>query len=168
MTLDNNSVPLGNINKISKSAFVKILISSGNFSMVNNYTIFDNDFDIMNDPPDILILDLTLDEKSTIDLANKLFSESNVKWLVCSINKAEAFKEKAEENCSFLQEVSNLSNREVEVIQLCAKGLQYKEIAYHLGISFETVKKHMRNIYKKLEVQNKVEAINKFKNNLFH
>ena len=49
------------------------------------------------------------------------------------------------------------------MLQLVAEGLQYKEIAERLFLSIETVKKHMRNIYQKLHVQNKVEAINKFR-----
>lgn len=56
-----------------------------------------------------------------------------------------------------------LSSREREVLQLLAQGLQYKEIADQLSLSTETVKKHMKNIYQKLHVQNKVEAINKFR-----
>jgi two-component system, NarL family, response regulator LiaR len=56
-----------------------------------------------------------------------------------------------------------LSRREIEVLQLLAKGLQYKEIANCLFVSHETVKKHLKNIYSKLHVQNKVEALNKFR-----
>jgi NarL family two-component system response regulator LiaR len=61
------------------------------------------------------------------------------------------------------EEKSPLTKRETEIISLLSEGLQYKEIASQLQISTETVKKHMRNIYSKLEVQNKVEAINKSK-----
>jgi len=61
------------------------------------------------------------------------------------------------------EESALLSKREREVLQLLAQGLQYKEIADRLVLSLETVKKHMRNIYQKLHVQNKVEAINKFR-----
>jgi len=57
----------------------------------------------------------------------------------------------------------NLTEREVEVLNLLARGLQYKEIADRLDISTGTVKKHIRNTYIKLQVQNKVEAINKFR-----
>lgn len=56
-----------------------------------------------------------------------------------------------------------LSDRETEVLKLLATGLQYKEIGSRLSISYETVKKHLKNIYEKLHVQNKVEAINKFR-----
>ena len=57
---------------------------------------------------------------------------------------------------------SLLSLREKEVLELVAQGLLYKEIALRLTISAETVKKHLKNIYQKLHVQNKVEALNKF------
>jgi DNA-binding NarL/FixJ family response regulator len=56
-----------------------------------------------------------------------------------------------------------LSQREKEVLELISKGLLYKEIAQELGIGIETVKKHLQNIYQKLQVQNKIEALNKFK-----
>jgi RNA polymerase sigma factor (sigma-70 family) len=56
-----------------------------------------------------------------------------------------------------------LRDREREVLQLLAEGLQYKEIAGKLYISHETVKKHLKNIYQKLHVQNKIEALNKYR-----
>jgi DNA-binding NarL/FixJ family response regulator len=62
-----------------------------------------------------------------------------------------------------IKEDALLSGREREVLRLLAQGLQYKEIAEHLFLSVETVKKHMKNIYQKLHVQNKVEAINKYR-----
>ncbi len=58
-------------------------------------------------------------------------------------------------------ERAKLSARENDVLNLLAKGLLYKEIAQRLGISFGTVRQHIHNIYEKLHVQNKTEAINK-------
>jgi DNA-binding NarL/FixJ family response regulator len=58
-------------------------------------------------------------------------------------------------------EAGILSAREKEVLEHLAKGLLYKEIAEILGISFHTVRQHIGNIYYKLHVQNKTEAINK-------
>lgn len=58
---------------------------------------------------------------------------------------------------------SLLSQREKEVLELLAKGMLYKEIAEKLEVSHETVKKHLKNIYQKLHVQNKIEALNKFR-----
>jgi NarL family two-component system response regulator LiaR len=53
-----------------------------------------------------------------------------------------------------------LSDREQEVLGQLAQGLIYKEIGEKLFISHETVKQHIKHIYQKLHVQNKVEALN--------
>lgn len=53
-----------------------------------------------------------------------------------------------------------LSPRENEVMMLLAKGLVYKEIAETLAITLGTLKQYIHNIYKKLGVSNKTEAIN--------
>ncbi len=58
-------------------------------------------------------------------------------------------------------EFAKLSTREKEVLELTAKGLQYKEIADQLHIGFGTVRQHLHKVYEKLHVQNKTEAINK-------
>jgi DNA-binding NarL/FixJ family response regulator len=57
--------------------------------------------------------------------------------------------------------VGLLSHRENEILQLLSKGLLYKEIADQLSISTHTVRQHIHNIYEKLHVQNRTEAINK-------
>ena len=54
-----------------------------------------------------------------------------------------------------------LSPRENEILQLLSKGLFYKEIANQLAISTGTVRQHIHNIYEKLHVQNRTEALNK-------
>ena len=56
---------------------------------------------------------------------------------------------------------SQLSPREQDVLGLLSRGLLYKEIAGQLGISSNTVRQHIHNIYRKLHVQNRTEAINK-------
>lgn len=63
---------------------------------------------------------------------------------------------------SEVQDWDELTEREKEVLELLAEGLLYKEIADKKFISIDTVKKHVGNIYRKLHVTNKVEAINKF------
>jgi DNA-binding NarL/FixJ family response regulator len=55
-----------------------------------------------------------------------------------------------------------LSERENEVLQLLADGLLYKEIAERLHIVHGTVRQHIHNIYEKLHVQNRTEAVNKY------
>lgn len=54
-----------------------------------------------------------------------------------------------------------LTNKENEILNLLSKGFLYKEIASKLGITTGTVTQHIHNIYKKLHVTNKTEAINK-------
>ncbi|HVZ56886.1 MAG TPA: response regulator transcription factor [Chitinophagaceae bacterium] len=56
---------------------------------------------------------------------------------------------------------SGLSQREHEILQWLARGLLYKEIAEKLHISTNTVRQHIHNIYEKLHVQNRTEALNK-------
>ncbi|HRG22602.1 MAG TPA: response regulator transcription factor [Saprospiraceae bacterium] len=51
--------------------------------------------------------------------------------------------------------------RELELLQLLAKGLLYKEIASDLNITTGTVKQHIHKIYDKLQVSNRTEAVNK-------
>lgn len=52
-----------------------------------------------------------------------------------------------------------LSKRELEVLQLVARGCTYQETGRHLEISVTTVQAHVRNIYGKLDVHNKAEAL---------
>lgn len=54
-----------------------------------------------------------------------------------------------------------LTVREKEILKSLAKGLRYKEIAFEYNIGIETVRSHTRNIYEKLQVQSRTEAINK-------
>lgn len=57
-----------------------------------------------------------------------------------------------------------LTQREKEILKSLAKGLRYKEIASDFNIGIETVRSHARNIYEKLQVQSRTEAINKIRN----
>jgi NarL family two-component system response regulator LiaR len=56
-----------------------------------------------------------------------------------------------------------LTIRERQVLMLISTGLTYGEIADKLEVSPETVKMHLKNIYRKLNVQNKIEALQKVK-----
>lgn len=58
-----------------------------------------------------------------------------------------------------------LTNREVDVLEQLSKGLSYNLIADNLFLSIGTVRKHIENIYKKLQVHNKLEAVQKAKKN---
>ncbi len=54
-----------------------------------------------------------------------------------------------------------LSDRESELLQQLVKGLSYQQIAEKLYISHGTVRKHIENIYSKLHIHTKIEAVNK-------
>lgn len=69
----------------------------------------------------------------------------------------EAFSVKEKTN-DYFQE---LSRREQEVLEQLSKGYRYQEIADKLFVSIETVRTHIRNIYEKLQVNTRVEALKK-------
>jgi ATP/maltotriose-dependent transcriptional regulator MalT len=54
-----------------------------------------------------------------------------------------------------------LTKRELDVLRLMAKGLSIPEIARELCLSPNTLKAHAQNIYLKLDVHNRIEAVNK-------
>ncbi len=68
-----------------------------------------------------------------------------------------SFRKKEESKDSVLLE--SLSAREHEILELLVKGRLYKEISSTLGISQETVRKHVYNIYKKLHVNNRGRSV---------
>ena len=77
------------------------------------------------------------------------------------------FPEKVQQAVSFDVEMSSalqplvdpLSERELEVLHLMAIGLKYQEIAVELVISVNTVRHHTRNIYSKLDVNSRAQAV---------
>ena len=62
---------------------------------------------------------------------------------------------------SINEDIHLLTKREIEILELLKKGLRYKEIADRLFVSTETVRKHINNIYQKLHVQSRTEALNR-------
>ncbi len=57
--------------------------------------------------------------------------------------------------------IEPLSNRELEVLQLIAQGLTNREIGERLFLSLNTVKAHTRNIYGKLDIHNRTQAVSR-------
>jgi DNA-binding NarL/FixJ family response regulator len=60
------------------------------------------------------------------------------------------------------KETENLSERETEILSYLAKGYQDKEIAEKFFLSVQTIRTHLRNIYKKLHVRSRTEAVLKY------
>jgi len=58
-------------------------------------------------------------------------------------------------------ELAKLTAREQEILMLLSRGYRYKEIAGQLEIGLETVRKHIHNIYEKLQVASRTDALNK-------
>jgi DNA-binding NarL/FixJ family response regulator len=56
----------------------------------------------------------------------------------------------------------NLTKRETQVLELLVAGSLYKEIAHEVGISLQTVRFHLHNIYNKLHVRTRTEAVVKY------
>lgn len=56
----------------------------------------------------------------------------------------------------------NLTPREKQILEQLVKGGLYKEIAWELGIGVETVRTHLHNIYAKLHVRTRTEAVVKY------
>ncbi len=69
----------------------------------------------------------------------------------------EAFQLKGNSNEYF----QTLTRREQEILEQLSKGYRYKEIADKLFVSIETVRTHIRNIYEKLQVNSRVDALRK-------
>lgn len=56
----------------------------------------------------------------------------------------------------------NMTPYEIRILLLLKQGLSNKNISNRVGLSVNTVKYHLKNIYKKLGAKNRVDAINKF------
>ena len=55
--------------------------------------------------------------------------------------------------------MSGFTKREIEVMKLLLQGKSNKQIALSLGISQSTVEYHLKNVYKKLQVTSRTEAV---------
>ena len=58
--------------------------------------------------------------------------------------------------------MTELTPREKEALDLLAKGMFYKEVAAEMGITIGNLKQKVHKIYKKLDADNRTEALNKY------
>ena len=105
-------------------------------------------------------------------------SDSSVlKKAIFTVNRGDSFiqpeltpmlKKRLEDKSSGAKRFEEmLTRREIEVLKLLAEGLFNKEIAYTLSISEKTVKNHVSNIFKKINVSDRTQAaVYAIKNNL--
>ncbi len=106
-------------------------------------------------------------------------SDSTVlKKAIFTINKGDSFiqpeltpllKKRLEDKSTSPKLIEEkLTRREIEVLKLLAEGLFNKEVAYTLNISEKTVKNHVSNIFKKINVSDRTQAaVYAIKHNIF-
>jgi len=58
---------------------------------------------------------------------------------------------------------TKITSRESDILKLLQKGFSNEQISKETGVSVNTVKYHLKWIYKKLHANNRIEAINKFR-----
>lgn len=128
-------------------------------------TAFDNDENIFNAIKagadgyllkEINPKDLYSGIKETMDGGAAMNPSIAMKTLKLLRNPLSIENEKDKEDIS-------LSKREVEVLEQLSSGLSYTQIASNLFLSPSTIRKHIENIYKKLQVHSKIEAVQKAK-----
>ncbi len=76
----------------------------------------------------------------------------------------QAFRQPVEGSSAGVADSAHLTPREEEILGLIARGYRTKEIAETLGIAGQTVQTHVRNIYEKLHVRSRAEAVARFWN----
>lgn len=102
----------------------------------NGYVLKDSDFDTLKSA-------ITLVEEGEIYIEPSLITEINF-----NLVKREIVNE----------ELGELTEREIEVLKMLSKGMLNKEIAAALNISERTVKNHVSNIFKKINVADRTQA----------
>ncbi len=129
--------------------------------------------EIMKIRPDVKIIVITVYEDS--GMVFEALCAGAIGYITKSVNHTElldAIEEVLRNGAPMSSRIANLvvrsfqknyntplSKRETEVLSLLASGQTYQGIAAELLISLETVKSHVKNIYKKLLVNNKTDAL---------
>ncbi|MDB4335098.1 response regulator transcription factor, partial [bacterium] len=67
--------------------------------------------------------------------------------------------EQLKQSLKFLKSEFNLTDREVDILQSISEGYSNPEIAKKLFLSVNTIKYHTRNLYQKLDINNRTQAI---------
>lgn len=193
-------------NQPFRESLVRLIRSIEGLELVSEYRNGEDALALLNDKPDIVIVDIVLPGMSGLQLIKTIKSyKVHTQFLVCtsydddekifsalesgasgyilkdynSIQIVDAIKEVYHGGAPLSPYIARrvinsfqknhhemnglLTLREKEILGLASEGLMYKEIAEKLLITHETVKQHLKNIYQKMHVQNKIEAINKYK-----
>jgi ATP/maltotriose-dependent transcriptional regulator MalT len=99
----------------------------------------------------------TMAARENLDTGRSLVEQQITPEITSMVNSIE---DKLGNHVSFSQPlVEPLSERELEVLQLIAQGLSNREICERLFLALSTVKGHNRNIFDKLQVHRRTEAV---------
>jgi len=121
-------------------------------------------FGVINDNDDVLI-SLNEDkgsysgEKSLLDNIKETIIELNTNGTAVTKVIARKDFEQLNSQNSFVDE---LNNREKQIVEGIIDGLSYKLIADKYQISIDTVRKYIKSVYKKLQINSKAELFNKY------
>ncbi len=84
---------------------------------------------------------------------------ARIEQLTEAYSELQSQADSIEARCAALAHSSDLTRKEEDILVLVAKGLSYPQICEQLVLSPNTIKTHARNIYRKLNVSSKQEAI---------
>ncbi|HWR33770.1 MAG TPA: response regulator transcription factor, partial [Chitinophagaceae bacterium] len=131
-----------------------------NFMMCTVYEEDENIFEALNAGASGYILKKT-DPFRLLEAIRELYEGGAPMSSQIARKVVAAFRQKENERTE-TEYLDHLSSREMEILELLARGLMYKEIASQICLSAETVRKHVYHIYEKLHVNNRVAAVNKY------
>jgi DNA-binding NarL/FixJ family response regulator len=157
-------IEMPQMNGIDATAEVKRLYPHVKVIML---TVFDNDENIFKaikaGADGYLLKDITPDElyKAIIDTMNGGASMTPS----IALKTLRMFRQPVDFEIETENLDLKLTEREINVLEQLATGIKYDQIAANLFVSTGTIRKHVENIYFKLQVHNKLEAIQKAKNN---
>lgn len=97
------------------------------------------------------------------EIINDLYFQSQLEKIVPEIEKLGFTKAQAQTIIDRLEDSAKLTNREKQVAALLIEGKKRKEIADTLFVTESTIKKHSSSVYKKLNVENRKELLEKVK-----
>lgn len=135
---------------------LKLIHPRMQFMVLTVYDNADTIFKALRAGANSYILKSTLPER-VIEAIQELYNGGSPISSEIARKVIEAFQLKENGNGYF----QHLSKREQEMLEQLSHGFRYKEIADNLFISTETVRTHIRNIYEKLQVNSRVEALKK-------
>lgn len=97
-------------------------------------------------------------------IINDIYTQSQLEEIVPEIEKLGFSQEEAQNFVNDWEDSAKLTNREKEVAALLIEGKKRKEIAETLFVTESTIKKHSASVYRKLDVENRKELLEKAKN----